>query len=110
MQELKDKIAYTIIRPGGLKSEPGTGNGVLTEDTSVCGAIHREDVASLLVQALFSSAADNKVCVLLMLVWPHRWRQAIYFDRSHSISMQGVSILNGLMPGCTLAKCGLIVG
>lgn len=24
---------YVIIRPGGLKSEPGTGKGVLTEDT-----------------------------------------------------------------------------
>ena len=69
MQELKDKLAYTIIRPGGLKSEPGTGNGVLTEDNSVCGAIHREDVASLLVEALFSSAADNKVSMALMLFW-----------------------------------------
>ena len=53
---------YTIIRPGGLKNEPGTGQGVLTEDNKVCGAIHREDVADLIVKALFSDKADGKVC------------------------------------------------
>ena len=51
------------MRPGGLKSEPATGQGVLTEDSSVCGAVHREDVAQLVVQALFSDAAANKVLV-----------------------------------------------
>jgi NAD(P)H-binding len=54
-------MEYTIVRPGGLKSEPATGQGVLTEDASVCGAVHREDVAQLVVQALFSDAAANKV-------------------------------------------------
>jgi hypothetical protein len=52
---------YTIIRPGGLKNEAGTGKGVLTENNSVCGAIHREDVADLIIKALFSSKADGKV-------------------------------------------------
>jgi len=52
---------YTIIRPGGLKNEAGTGKGVLTEDIRVCGAIHREDVADLIIKALFSSKADGKV-------------------------------------------------
>jgi hypothetical protein len=61
-QELGSKMAYTIIRPGGLKSEPATGNGVLTEDTAVCGAIHREDVAELIARAAFSEATNNKVC------------------------------------------------
>lgn len=60
-QGLQSKMTYTIVRPGGLKSEPGTGSGLLTADTSVCGAIHREDLAKLLVDALFSSATDNKV-------------------------------------------------
>lgn len=60
-QGLTDKLSYTIIRPGGLKSEAATNTGVLTEDVTVCGAINREDVASLLVKALFSAAADNKV-------------------------------------------------
>lgn len=35
-------LTYTIVRPGGLKSEPATGNGVLTEDTGIIGSIHRE--------------------------------------------------------------------
>lgn len=43
----KDKIEFVIIRPGGLKSEPATGRGVLTTDTSVCGSITRGDVADL---------------------------------------------------------------
>lgn len=61
LKGLTDKLSYTIIRPGGLKSEAATNTGVLTEDVTVCGAINREDVASLLVKALFSAAADNKV-------------------------------------------------
>ena len=40
-------LTYTIIRPGGLKSEPATGNGVLTQDFKIVGSIHREDVAQL---------------------------------------------------------------
>lgn len=62
MQEIGG-LDYTIVRPGGLKSEAGTGSGVLTEDSSVCGAIHREDVADLIVKALFSSKSDGKVSV-----------------------------------------------
>lgn len=54
-------MAYTIIRPGGLKSEPATGKGALTEDTSVCGSITREDVANLVIKALLSNKTDNKV-------------------------------------------------
>ena len=54
-------MQWTIIRPGGLKSEPATGSGILTEDRSVCGAINREDVAELVVKALFSDKADGKV-------------------------------------------------
>ena len=54
-------MEYTIIRPGGLKSEPATGKGVLTEDKTVCGAIHREDVADLVCKALRSDKTANKV-------------------------------------------------
>lgn len=54
-------MQFTIIRPGGLKTQPATGKGVLTEDVNVCGAIHREDVADLLVHALFSNKTNNKV-------------------------------------------------
>ena len=59
-QEIGD-MAYTIIRPGGLKNEAGNGQGVLTENNNVCGAIHREDVAALVVKALFSNKSDGKV-------------------------------------------------
>lgn len=54
-------VTYTIIRPGGLKSEPATGNGVLTEDYKVAGTIHRADVAQLVCKCLFSEAANNKI-------------------------------------------------
>jgi nucleoside-diphosphate-sugar epimerase len=54
-------LTYTVIRPGGLKSEPATGNGVLTEDYKVAGTIHRADVAQLVCKCLFSDAANNKI-------------------------------------------------
>ncbi|MBW4643724.1 MAG: SDR family oxidoreductase [Goleter apudmare HA4340-LM2] len=54
-------LTYTIIRPGGLKSEPATGNGVLTEDPRIVGSIHRADVAQLVVRALNSDRSNNKV-------------------------------------------------
>lgn len=53
-------LTYTIIRPGGLKSEPATGNGVLTEDPQVAGTIHRADVAKLVCQCLHSERANHK--------------------------------------------------
>lgn len=54
-------LTYTIVRPGGLKSLPATGNGVLTEDPTVAGTIHRADVAQLVCQCLTSERANNKV-------------------------------------------------
>lgn len=54
-------LTYTIIRPGGLKSEPATGNGVLTEDPRIVGSINRADVAQLVIRALNSERTNNKV-------------------------------------------------
>jgi len=54
-------LTYTIIRPGGLKSEPATGNGVLTEDPHIIGSINRADVAQLVVHSLNSDRANNKI-------------------------------------------------
>ena len=54
-------LTYTIIRPGGLKSEPATGNGVLTEDPKIAGSIHRADVADLVCRCLGSDRASNKI-------------------------------------------------
>lgn len=53
-------LTYTIIRPGGLKSEPATGNGILTEDPRIAGTIHRADVAQLVCRCLNSDRANNK--------------------------------------------------
>ena len=54
-------LTYTIIRPGGLKSEPATGNGVVTEDPRIAGTIHRADVAQLVCRCLDSDRANNKI-------------------------------------------------
>jgi len=52
---------WTIIRPGGLKSEPMTNQAILTEDVKAIGSIHREDVADLVVKALVSPNTERKV-------------------------------------------------
>ncbi|NEP59457.1 MAG: SDR family oxidoreductase [Symploca sp. SIO2G7] len=54
-------LTYTVIRPGGLKSEPATGSGVVTEDYRVAGIIHRADVAQLVCQCLSSNVTNNKI-------------------------------------------------
>ena len=54
-------LNYTIVRPGGLKSEPATGNAVLTENPKVSGMIHRADVAHLVCQCLQSDRANHKI-------------------------------------------------
>lgn len=53
-------LAYTIVRPGGLKSEPATGNGLLTPNPAIAGSIHREDVADLVCQCLQSARAVHQ--------------------------------------------------
>ena len=54
-------MPFVIVRPGGLKSDAATGTGVLTEDTGICGAIHRADVASLVVKCVLKDSANGKV-------------------------------------------------
>ncbi len=58
---IESGLTYTIIRPGGLVSEPATGNGVLTEEPRISGSIHRADVAQLVCRCLNSDRANNKV-------------------------------------------------
>jgi nucleoside-diphosphate-sugar epimerase len=52
---------WTIIRPGGLVSEPMTGKAILTADKMSIGSIHREDVADLAVKALSAANTERKV-------------------------------------------------
>jgi nucleoside-diphosphate-sugar epimerase len=54
-------LTYTVIRPGGLKSEPPTGRGILTEDYRISGTIHRPDVARLVYKCLICDRADRKI-------------------------------------------------
>ncbi|MFM7888728.1 MAG: NAD(P)H-binding protein, partial [Pseudanabaena sp.] len=54
-------LTFTIIRPGGLKSEPATGNAVLTEDSTISGIIHRADVAQLVCKCVNSEKTNHKV-------------------------------------------------
>ena len=58
---IESGLTYTVIRPGGLKSEPATGNGVLTEDPRIAGTIHRADVAQLVCRCLDNDRANNKI-------------------------------------------------
>jgi uncharacterized protein YbjT (DUF2867 family) len=50
----------TIIRPGGLRSEPATGRGILSDDPQMHGFIHRADVADLIRRALGDPATEGR--------------------------------------------------
>jgi uncharacterized protein YbjT (DUF2867 family) len=54
-------LTYTIIRPGGLKSDLPKGAGVLTENPLIAGSIYRADVAELVCRCLTSDRANNKI-------------------------------------------------
>lgn len=52
--------AATFIRPGGLRSEPATGRGILSDDVEIHGFIHRADVADLVSRALRDPATEGR--------------------------------------------------
>ncbi|KAM3103247.1 SDR family oxidoreductase [Phormidesmis sp. 146-12] len=58
---IQSGLIYTIVRPGGLKSEPATGNGILTEDPKIAGTIHRADVAQLVCRCVSRDQSNNRV-------------------------------------------------
>ncbi|MDL0434035.1 SDR family oxidoreductase [Marinobacter sp. TBZ242] len=45
-------LPFSILRPGGLKSEPATGRGILSTDPAMHGFIHRADLAKLVAIVL----------------------------------------------------------
>ncbi|MGI9343650.1 MAG: SDR family oxidoreductase [Gammaproteobacteria bacterium] len=53
-------LDYTIVRPGGLRSDNRTGNGILSEDPLAFGYIFREDLAELIVAVLDDDRAIGK--------------------------------------------------
>ncbi|MBD2022608.1 SDR family oxidoreductase [Leptolyngbya sp. FACHB-36] len=54
-------LIYTIVRPGGLKSEVPKGQGILVENPLIAGSIYRADVARLVYRCLQSERAHNKI-------------------------------------------------
>ena len=58
---IQSGLTYTIVRPGGLKSEPPTKTAVLTEDPNIAGSINRADVAELVCRCLVSDRANQKI-------------------------------------------------
>ena len=46
------RLEFTILRPGGLKNDPATGNAVLSQNKDTHGLINRADVALLTHQLL----------------------------------------------------------
>ncbi|XP_071921224.1 uncharacterized protein At2g34460, chloroplastic-like isoform X2 [Coffea arabica] len=58
----KSGINYTIIRPGGLRNDPPSGNIVMEpEDTLYEGSISRDQVAQVAVEALLHPESNYKV-------------------------------------------------
>lgn len=53
-------INFTIIRPGGLRGDPGTLGIRFEQGDKIIGWIPRGDVASVLVESMFNSDALNK--------------------------------------------------
>ena len=54
-------LAYTIVRPGGLHNSPGGQLVSLSRRLGHFGAISRDDVAEVMVQAILQPAACNRI-------------------------------------------------
>lgn len=57
---VRSSLDWTILRPGGLRSEPATGRGVLSEDPEIHGFVHRADVAQLVARVLRDPSTVGK--------------------------------------------------
>jgi len=59
-------LDYTIVRPGGLKAKPATGELMVSgEDTLEAGEISRDLVAEVCVASLTDKKASNKVLEII---------------------------------------------
>lgn len=58
---LQSGLDATILRPGGMLSQPATGTAIKTEDHSAMGIIHRADLAALVVEALDDDSTIGKI-------------------------------------------------
>ena len=53
-------IDFTIVRPGGLRGEPGALGIRFEQGDEVIGWIPRGDVAAVMVESIFNDDASNK--------------------------------------------------
>ena len=58
---IQSGLDATILRPGGMRSDPATGTAIKTEDHSVMGMIHRADLATLVVESLDDDTTIGKI-------------------------------------------------
>jgi uncharacterized protein YbjT (DUF2867 family) len=58
-------LAYTIVRPGSLTDDPGTGRVTLTEHLDGWGSVPRDDVAAVLLAILADGAAPGRTLELI---------------------------------------------
>jgi uncharacterized protein YbjT (DUF2867 family) len=56
-------LEWTIVRPGGLTDEPGTGH-VQIRSTPFRGQVTREDVAAVLAAVLHEPRLTRRICYL----------------------------------------------
>jgi nucleoside-diphosphate-sugar epimerase len=61
----ESELDWTIVRPGRLTDDPGTGRVTITSDMSVRGEIPREDVARVLAASLGDPNAIGKTFVVV---------------------------------------------
>ena len=55
---MESGLDYTIVRPGGLTDDPGTGKIQIAEALETGGRVSRDDVAAVIAEAL---TADNTI-------------------------------------------------
>lgn len=58
---MQSGLEFTILRPGGMNSDPASGTAIRTEDRSVMGVISRADLARLVVDCLDDPASIGRV-------------------------------------------------
>jgi nucleoside-diphosphate-sugar epimerase len=64
-QVAASELDWTIVRPGSLTNEPGTGRVTLSTDMSLRGAVPREDVARVLAASLGDPNTIGKTFVVV---------------------------------------------
>jgi uncharacterized protein YbjT (DUF2867 family) len=62
---MESELVWTIVRPGGLTDDEGTGTVAVAESLGRQGQVTRDDVAAVLAACLTKSATERKVFEVL---------------------------------------------